>query len=103
MSKYEIVDRFPQVGGVILQSGMILRSNGIEGPCDFTFGKLYIYPESSDHATLVKIGDDVDVLSEQRNMQELERHKEAIVNRQLGWRERMGEQTRSFDPSNESW
>jgi hypothetical protein len=101
--KYIIDNKLPKVGETLLQSGMTLRANDIEGPCDFVFSKLYIYPESSDHATLVNVGDDVEVLSEQRDMQELEKRKEAIVNRQLGWRDRMGEQTHSFDPSNESW
>lgn len=64
---------------------------------------IYIYPESGNHATLVNIGEEVEVLSERRNTQELERRKDAIVHRQLSWQDQMGEATRSFDPSNESW
>ncbi len=107
MGKYVIDDHLGKIGEIFLQSGMTLKvskgGTSVEGPCDFVFGKLYIYPETGDRAALVNIGEEVEVLSEQRNMQELQRRKDAIVHRQLDWRDQMGEETRSFDPSNEGW
>ena len=102
MGKYVIVDHFPKIGEIYLQSGMTLKASGNEGLCDIVFGKLYIYPQDAV-AVLVNANDEVEVISEQRDVQELERRKNAVVNRQLSWRDRMGEETRSFDPSNESW
>lgn len=104
MSTYEISNKFGKIGDIYLMSGMTLRSKGSEGPCDFVFGRLYIYPKGVGRATLVSVGDEVEVVSISRNMQVLEDRKNAIVHRQLSWQDRIGEEnTRSFDPSNESW
>jgi hypothetical protein len=107
MNKYEIDNGFARVGDVYLLSGMTLKvsrgETSIEGICEFAFGKLYIYPEYGSLGVLVNIGDEVEILSEMRDEQELERRKYAIHHRQLNWRDQMGEETRSFDSSNEGW
>ncbi len=107
MGTYVIDNHFGKIGEVYLVSGMTLKvskgGTSVEGPCDFAFGKLYIYPETGVQATLVNIGEEVEVLSEHKDVQELERRKNAIVHRNLSWQDQMGEETRSFDPSNEGW
>lgn len=98
-------NRFGKIGNVYVMSGMALKlQNGTEGLCEFDpLGKLYIYPASGELGTLVNVGEDVEVVSEQRNIQELERRKSVIFHRQLSWQDQMGEETRLFDPSNEGW
>lgn len=101
----ESVNEVSYIDDVMVQSGMILRSSsGVEGPCDFYAGKLYIYPARGKSALLVNVGDNVEVISEQPNPQELERRKSAIIQRNTPWHEQRGlEATRQFDSSNESW